>query len=91
MDPVLSYDFDQIEYTVRQEIHATHGRLNAVLDELRAQKKTIATIGSQFGARRIRVFGMLILLAGLWQFVSTRVLDASTATLLPPVMGSGLR
>jgi len=33
---------------------------------------------------RIRVFGMLILLAGLWQFVSTRVLDASTATLLPP-------
>ena len=37
MDQVLSYDFDQIEYTVRQEIHATHGRLNAVLDELRAQ------------------------------------------------------
>jgi predicted nucleotidyltransferase len=28
-----------------------------LLDELRAQKKTIATIGSQFGARRIRVFG----------------------------------
>lgn len=34
--------------------------------------------------QRIRMFGLLIVLAGLWQFVSTRVLDASTATLLPP-------
>lgn len=34
--------------------------------------------------QRIRMFGLLIVLAGIWQFVSTRVLDASTATLLPP-------
>ena len=27
MDHVLSYDFDEIEYTVRQEIHATSARL----------------------------------------------------------------
>jgi WXG100 family type VII secretion target len=37
MDPVLSYDFNEIEYTVRQEIHRTHARFNAALDDLRAQ------------------------------------------------------
>jgi len=37
MDNVLSYNFDEIEYTVRQEIHGTSARLNAALDELRAQ------------------------------------------------------
>ena len=37
MEPVLSYNFDEIEYTVRQEIHTTSARLNAALDDLRAQ------------------------------------------------------
>ena len=37
MDPVLSYNFGEIEYSVRQEIHTTAGRLNAGLDELRSQ------------------------------------------------------
>ncbi|WP_326547839.1 WXG100 family type VII secretion target [Mycolicibacterium sp. ND9-15] len=37
MDHVLSYNFDEIEYTVRQEIHATSTRLNGALEELRAQ------------------------------------------------------
>ena len=37
MEPVLSYNFDEIEYTVRQEIHNTSARLNAALDDLRAQ------------------------------------------------------
>ena len=37
MDPVLSYDFGEIEYSVRQEIHATSSRFNAALDELRSQ------------------------------------------------------
>ena len=36
MDPVLSYDFNEIEFTVRQEIHATAARFNAALDDLRA-------------------------------------------------------
>jgi len=34
---VLSYNFDEIEYTVRQDIHTTLRRLNAALDDLRAQ------------------------------------------------------
>ncbi|MGD9619896.1 MAG: WXG100 family type VII secretion target [Mycolicibacterium sp.] len=37
MDPVLSYDFGQIEYTVRQEIHSTAARFNQALEDLRAQ------------------------------------------------------
>lgn len=36
MDPVLSYNFDEIEYSVRQEIHTTSARFNAALDELRS-------------------------------------------------------
>ncbi len=37
MDPVLSYDFGEIEHSVRQEIHSTFARFNAALDELRSQ------------------------------------------------------
>jgi WXG100 family type VII secretion target len=37
MDHVLSYNFDEIEYTVRQDIHTTSARLNSTLDDLRAQ------------------------------------------------------
>ena len=36
-DPALSYHFDAIEYTVRQEIHTTAARFNAALEELRSQ------------------------------------------------------
>ena len=34
MDPVLSYNFSEIEFSVRQEIHATSARFNAALDDL---------------------------------------------------------
>lgn len=34
MDPVLSYNFGEIEHSVRQEIHAISARFNAALDEL---------------------------------------------------------
>ncbi|CAM2941512.1 WXG100 family type VII secretion target [Mycobacterium intermedium] len=37
MEPVLSYNFDAIEYSVRQEIHTTSARLNAALEDLRSQ------------------------------------------------------
>jgi WXG100 family type VII secretion target len=36
VDPVLSYNFDEIEYSVRQEIHTTSARFNAALQELRS-------------------------------------------------------
>jgi len=37
VEPVLSYNFGKIEYTVRQEIHQTSARFNAALQELRSQ------------------------------------------------------
>jgi WXG100 family type VII secretion target len=37
VDPVLSYNFGEIEYSVRQEIHTTSARLNATLEELKSQ------------------------------------------------------
>jgi len=37
VDPVLSYNFGEIDYSVRQEIHTTSARFNAALDELRSQ------------------------------------------------------
>jgi WXG100 family type VII secretion target len=36
MDPRLSYKFDEIECSVRQEIHSTAARFNAALQELRS-------------------------------------------------------
>jgi WXG100 family type VII secretion target len=37
VDPVLSYNFGEIEHSVRQEIHQTSARLNAALQELQSQ------------------------------------------------------
>jgi WXG100 family type VII secretion target len=37
VEPVLSYDFGEIEHSVRQEIHTMSARFNAALDELRSQ------------------------------------------------------
>jgi WXG100 family type VII secretion target len=37
VDSVLSYNFGEIEHTVRQEIHSTSERFNAALEELRSQ------------------------------------------------------
>lgn len=36
MDARLSYNFDEIEAAVRQEIHTTSARFNAALQELKA-------------------------------------------------------
>ena len=36
MDPRLSYNFDEIEASVRQEIHAASTRFNAALQELKS-------------------------------------------------------
>lgn len=37
MDPTLSYNFDEIDCSVRQEIHTTSARFNSALQELKAQ------------------------------------------------------
>jgi WXG100 family type VII secretion target len=55
MDHVLSYNFDEIEYTVRQEIHATSGRLNAALDDLRMQIAPLQQVWTREAAEAYRV------------------------------------
>ncbi len=37
MDPLLSYNFDEIECSIRQDIHNTSTRFNAALQELKSQ------------------------------------------------------
>ena len=55
MDHVLSYDFDEIEYTVRQDIHTTSARLNAALDELRAQIAPLQQVWTREAAEAYRI------------------------------------
>lgn len=55
MDPVLSYDFDAIEYTVRQEIHTTSALFNAALDDLRTQIAPLQATWTREAAEAYRV------------------------------------
>jgi WXG100 family type VII secretion target len=55
MDHVLSYNFDEIEYTVRQDIHATSARLNAALDDLRAQIAPLQQVWTREAAEAYRL------------------------------------
>ncbi|KUI45114.1 type VII secretion protein EsxT [Mycobacterium sp. IS-1590] len=55
MDHVLSYNFDEIEYTVRQEIHATSSRLNGALQELRAQIAPLQEVWTRQAAEAYRL------------------------------------
>lgn len=55
MSHVLSYNFDEIEYTVRQEIHTTHARFNAALDDLRAQLAPLQQIWTREAAEAYRI------------------------------------
>lgn len=50
MDPVLSYNFGEIEFSVRQEIRSTSVRFNAALDELRAQIAPLQQLWSREAA-----------------------------------------
>jgi WXG100 family type VII secretion target len=55
MDHVLSYDFDEIEYTVRQDIHTTSARLNGALDELRTQIAPLQQVWTREAAEAYRI------------------------------------
>lgn len=55
MDNVLSYNFDEIEYAVRQDIHTTSARLNAALDDLRTQIAPLQQVWTREAAEAYRV------------------------------------
>jgi len=50
VDPVLSYNFGEIEYSVRQEIQTTSARFNTALDELKAQIAPLQQLWSREAA-----------------------------------------
>jgi WXG100 family type VII secretion target len=55
MNPVLSYNFDEIEYSVRQEVHTTAARFNAALEELRSQIAPLQELWTREAAAAYRV------------------------------------
>lgn len=55
MENVLSYNFSEIEYTVRQEIHSTSARLNAALEDLRTQIAPLQEIWTRQAADAYRI------------------------------------
>ena len=55
MTDTLSYDFGEIEYTVRQEIHSTSQRFNAALEDLRAQIAPLQATWTREAADAYRV------------------------------------
>lgn len=55
MNPVLSYNFDEIEYAVRQEIHTTSVRFNAALADLHAQIAPLQQVWTRVAAEAYRI------------------------------------
>lgn len=55
MSHSLSYDFGEIEYTVRQEIQTTSARFNAAIDDLRAQIAPLQSTWTAEAAEAYRV------------------------------------
>lgn len=55
MDPVLSYNFGEIESSVRQEIHITSARFNAALQELRSQVAPLQELWTREAGAAYRV------------------------------------
>lgn len=54
VDSILSYDFDAIEHSVRQEIHSTSVRFNAALEELRSQIAPLQQLWTREAAEACR-------------------------------------
>lgn len=55
MTDTLSYDFGEIEYTVRQEIQSTSNRFNAALEDLRAQIAPLQATWTRDAAEAYRI------------------------------------
>ncbi len=55
MDPVLSYDFAEIEFSVRQEIHTTSARLNTALEDLRSRIAPLQELWTRESAAAYRL------------------------------------
>lgn len=54
MDGVLAYHFDEIEYSVRQEVHSTSVRFHAALEDLRTQLAPLHEVWTREAAAAYR-------------------------------------
>lgn len=54
MEHVLTYNFDEIEYSVRQQIHSTSAHLNTALADLRSQIAPLQAIWTRQAAEAYR-------------------------------------
>jgi WXG100 family type VII secretion target len=54
VDPILSYDFVEIEHSVRNDIHTTSARLNAALADLGARITPLQEIWTREAAEAYR-------------------------------------
>jgi len=55
VEPVLSYNFGEIESAIRQEIHTAAARFNALLQELRSQVAPLQELWTREAAAVYRV------------------------------------
>jgi WXG100 family type VII secretion target len=55
MDSMLSYQFGEIEATVRRDIHTTATRLNALLDDLKAAIAPLQQVWTRESAAAYRL------------------------------------
>jgi ESAT-6 family protein len=100
VDPALSYDFGEIEYSVRQEIHTTSARFNAALDELRAQIAPLQQLWTREAAAAYQVeqlrwhqaaTALNEILVDLGNACATARRRWQTPTAGPPASGDGSR
>lgn len=98
MDSVLSYNFGEIEYSVRQEIHSTSARFNAALDELRAhiaplQQLWTSEAAAAYQAEQLKWHQSATALNEMLAALETRSATARTRwptpTAAPPACGRG--
>ena len=55
MDTRLSYNFDEIDASVRQEIHSASARFNAALEELKAHVAPLQELWTREAATAFRI------------------------------------
>ena len=55
MEPMLSYNFGEIEYSVRQDIHTTSARFNSALEELRSAIAPLQEVWTREAAEAYRI------------------------------------
>ena len=88
MDHLLAYNFDEIECSVRQEIHSTSARFNAALQELKSKVAPLQDLWTReaataYGVEQLKWHQAAIalneILVDLWNAVRDGAEDVAAA------------